>query len=183
MRAAVHRYPNHYRPFAGFTLVEVLVALVVLSIGLLGVAKLSLSSVQSNGSSYLRGQASALIQEMIDDMRANRTQAVAGLYQINFGAAAPNPGTDCSQVTSCSVSTLTAYDLYMWKQRLSTAFPGGALPAGDGQIVIASTVVNGQTETLATIAVEWNDSVAQCGLGASCATPLPSQVLTVETQL
>ena len=56
----------------GFTLVEVLVALVVLSIGLLGVAALQLTSLRSNHSSAMRSQATFLAYDIIDRMRANR---------------------------------------------------------------------------------------------------------------
>lgn len=53
----------------GFTLVEVLVALVVLSIGLLGIGKLVMFASRANDSAYLRSQATALAYSILDDMR------------------------------------------------------------------------------------------------------------------
>src|SRR5580692_3398722 len=75
----------------GFTLIEVLVSLVVLSIGLLGMAKLVLVSSHANDSAYLRSQATALAYEILDKMRANPAGAIAGNYNtaINALPAAP----------------------------------------------------------------------------------------------
>lgn len=157
---------------AGFTLIEVMVALIVLSIGLLGIAKMSLTSVQSNNSAYMRSQASVLIQEIIDNMHANRSQATS--YAITYGQAAAM-GTDCSKVTNCATTDLTAYDLAIWKTRLAAA-----LPSGNGQIALATVTANGQLETTATVSVQWDDSVVQSAVG----TPTGAlQTLTVETML
>ena len=62
--------PQHVDRGRGFTLVEVMVSLVVLSLGLLGVAKMVMLSSHSNDSAYLRTQATALAYEMLDYMRA-----------------------------------------------------------------------------------------------------------------
>ncbi|HLE93281.1 MAG TPA: type IV pilus modification protein PilV, partial [Sulfuricaulis sp.] len=55
----------------GFSLIEVLVALLVLSIGLLGLAALQTTSLQYNTGSYFRTQATFLAYDIIDRMRAN----------------------------------------------------------------------------------------------------------------
>src|SRR5580658_10907158 len=70
----------------GFTILEVLVSLVILSIGLLGTAKLMLYSSHANDSAYLRSQATDLAYEILDNMRANRQQALAGAYTTALGA-------------------------------------------------------------------------------------------------
>jgi len=140
---------------AGFTLVEVLVSVLVLSIGLLGVAKLSFSSVQANGSSYMRTQATAMMQQIMDAMRANRNQAAQAGYDVAFGVT-PAAGTDCSQ-GNCTDVQMATYDLAQWKARLAAAMAGG-----DGQIVTAVVVLpSGNQELVATVTVQWNDSVAQ----------------------
>jgi len=81
-------------PQRGFTMIEVLVALVVLSIGLLGAAKLQVLAVRYNSQSFLRGQAVVLAYDMADRMRANPTAVAAGNYDsadgANFQAAADN---------------------------------------------------------------------------------------------
>ena len=81
--------PNTRHRHRGFTLIEALVALVVLSIGLLGVAALQLASLQANYGASQRTQATFLAQDIVDRMRANRDAAVAGDYDIDFGDAAP----------------------------------------------------------------------------------------------
>ena len=60
---------------AGFTLIESLVALLVLSIGLLGVAAMQLASLQANNGAFQRTQATFLAQDIADRMRANREAA------------------------------------------------------------------------------------------------------------
>jgi type IV pilus assembly protein PilV len=166
------RHDTRIGPARGFTLLEVLVALVVISIGLLGVAKLVLASVKANDSAYLRGQATSLAYAMLDDMRANRDYAVTLAYQTPYGAVA-DPGFTCVGVANtCTAAQLAQYQIYMWKQRLSTSSATmGALPAGDGQIVMA---VDANNQVTASITVRWDDSVAQWAFGTpSDTTPDP----------
>ncbi|MFL6713216.1 MAG: type IV pilus modification protein PilV, partial [Sulfurifustis sp.] len=77
---------NNKSASQGFTLVEVLVTLVVLSIGLLGLAMLQLESLKHNTDAYFRTQATMLAYEIIDRMRANVDAARGGSY---VAAAAP----------------------------------------------------------------------------------------------
>jgi type IV pilus assembly protein PilV len=100
----------------GVTLIETLVALLVLSIGLLGVAGLQLTSLQHNRGAHMRSQASVLAYAIADRMRANRNVALTGGYNIAFGA---NP----------TGATVQALDLQNWKQTITNT-----LPAGDGSI-------------------------------------------------
>ena len=64
----------------GFTLLEVLIALLIFSLGLMGLAGLLVVSVQTNHSAYLRTQASFLAQTMADRMRAN----ILGVWNSNY---------------------------------------------------------------------------------------------------
>src|SRR5580698_9232543 len=87
----------------GFTLLEVLVSLVVLSIGLLGIGKLMMFSSRANDSAYMRSQATALAYSILDDMRANEQDAINGLYNTGLGAYG-NPGFTCNLASPCTVS-------------------------------------------------------------------------------
>jgi type IV pilus assembly protein PilV len=162
----------------GFTLIELLVAVVVLSVGLLGVAKLSLSTVQANGSAYMRSQATELVQQIIDDMHANHDVAVQLGYNIAFGAGAPG-GPDCDLVV-CSNTQVANFDLARWVAALTSQ-----LPNGQGQIVTVPSVnpTSGSNETAVIVTVQWNDSVAQWAFGTpTTAVPAPMQ-MTMETLL
>ena len=132
----------------GFTLIEVMVALVVLSIGLLGIGKLVLFSARANDSAYLRGQATAMAYEILDNMRSNRVTAMQAGYDTALATTPPNPGS-CVEIV-CTAATLANYDVYQWKPRLAAA-----LPSGQGAVVTAGT------PTTATITVQWDDAVAQ----------------------
>jgi type IV pilus assembly protein PilV len=158
----------------GFTLVEVLVSLLVLGIGLLGVAKLVLFGSRSNDSAYLRSQATSLAYTLLDNMRSNRAVARTQAYDTGLGAYA-NPGSTCTIAgTPCTPAVIAQYDLYQWKQRLTQS-----LPSGDGSVV---TAVNGSQVT-ATISVQWDDAVAQSSFGAApSGSPAPVTV-TFETVL
>lgn len=119
----------------GFTLVETLVALLVLSIGLLGVAALQFTAIHNNSSAMYRSQATYLAYDIADRMRANHDAAVNLAYNVNFGAT---PGN-----TSMAEKDLTA-----WKASLMAI-----LPAGDGEIV---TTNDGSGDV--TIRIRWDDS-------------------------
>jgi type IV pilus assembly protein PilV len=161
---------------SGFTIVEVLVSLVILSIGLLGIAKLVLYSAHSNDSAYLRSQATQLAYEILDNMRANPSAASAGNYNTPLTAAAVNPGYTC-QNTACPVAAnLAAYDLYVWKTRLSA--PTGALPSGKGSVTVSATA-----PIMATIVVQWDDSAAQSIFGGTAVGVAAPMSVTLETAL
>lgn len=101
----------------GFSLVEVLVTILILSIGLLGLAKLQFWGVKHTGSAYYRTQATLLANEMVERIRAN-PKGISGGYataanscenaNINCSAA---PAVDCLS-TSCSEAQLALADLY-----------------------------------------------------------------------
>lgn len=108
-------YPSLQR---GVTLLEVLIAVLVLAVGLLGLAALQARALQENQGAYQRTQASILAYDMLDRMRANRPSVVAGTYNIGFDDDAPT-GNAVPQV-----------DLKTWKAELAAL-----LSQGDGRVV------------------------------------------------
>ena len=167
----------------GFTLIEVLVSLVIMSVGMLGIAKLVLVSSHSNDSAYMRSQATALAYEILDRMRANPAGALAHNYDIAFGTMPAMP-TSCDSTTACSAGQIAAWDLYTWEQHLTTASNTtvplvriGALPGGTGQIVTLGT-----SPVTATVQVQWNDQVAQTTFDTTLTGAQP-ETITVETVL
>jgi type IV pilus assembly protein PilV len=152
------------RRIAGFTLVEMLVSLVITSVGLLGVAKLALGTVQANDSALMRSQATVLMQQIIENMRANRTLALTGSYNIGLGVtpvASGIPGTD----------------LAAWESLLQSELPDGE---GSVSTVQETNPATGGLETVATVTVQWNDSVAEQSFGAPAGG---NQSITAETML
>lgn len=148
----------------GFTLVEVLVTLLVLSIGLLGIESLLLASSRANDSAYLRTQATALAYSILDSMRANRQAAVNHAYDVTTSALA-NPGVTCDNASPCAGTSMAQYDLWHWKNAVTT----GLGPSGVGTITTANVAdpVTGATDVTATITVQWDDSVARQTFGAA----------------
>ncbi|MDI9239897.1 type IV pilus modification protein PilV [Lysobacter sp. LF1] len=78
----------------GASLLEVLVAVLVLAVGLLGVAALQATALRNNQSSYERSEAVILSYAMFDVLRANRAAAIAGDYNLaEWTCAVPTAGT------------------------------------------------------------------------------------------
>jgi type IV pilus assembly protein PilV len=169
-RSKSREAPAARRGAAGYTLIEVLVALVVLSVGLLGVAGLQIVGLKGNLSAASRTQASYLAEDIIDRMRANYvaargdsgTGAAFLQYQLTMGATAPS-GADATAVA----------DVTAWVAELQT------LPSGQGSIS-----VDGKTN-IATVTIQWLDTrggdPTLCS-GANLATCTPMSFQT-QTQL
>lgn len=111
----------------GFSLVEVLVALLVLSIGLLGLAALQTTSLQYNTGSYFRTQATFLAYDIIDRMRANST-AIANSDGNGYDQPTSTNvsiGVNCDS-SSCNSAQLATYDVGKWYRRAVDTLPNAA---------------------------------------------------------
>jgi type IV pilus assembly protein PilV len=127
---------------SGMTLVEVLVSLVVISVGLLGVAALQITSLRSSQASFLRTQATALADDIIDRMRANRTVALGAGHEYDIALGAT--------VTLSGTPTRAERDKFEWKTALKNDLPkspGGADADGSVQVV----------GTLVTVTIQWGE--------------------------
>lgn len=123
----------------GLTLVEILVALVVLSVGLLGLAAMQTTSVKFTTSAYQRTQATALAYDLIDKMRGNRLAALNNDYIIAFESPVPACGA------FDGTGTLRDQDIKAWRNAIACR-----LPQGTGSV----TRVNDEF----TVAIQWDDS-------------------------
>ncbi|MCP5139355.1 MAG: type IV pilus modification protein PilV [Chromatiales bacterium] len=134
-RKPVVKIPGHIRHQSGITLIEVLITVVLVSIGLLGLAGLQLTSVQNSNSSGERFVATTLAQDILERMRANRNRAIGPgkVYNLAMGA---DPG----------VGGVEGDDLNAWKDALEAA-----LPSGQGAVQVDNSNV-------ATITVQWTDA-------------------------
>lgn len=137
----------------GFTLLEVLIAVVVLSVGLLGLMGLQAMGLRNNHSAYLRTQATWLSYDMADRMRANKSGVGTGAYNGNVNMKSIDTGKDYSsaqncRTISCTPAELAPYDAAQWKQNFANA----VLPSGSGTVT-----GDGAAGTPMTITVNWMD--------------------------
>jgi len=122
----------------GFTLIEVLIAMLVLAVGLLGLAGLQAKSLKNNQRAYNRSQATQLAYDIADRMRANKGAAASYL-----GAAAAN--ANCLTTTGCSAIEMAKNDLFEWNAAIAQA-----LPSGTGSITLAGNIY--------TLTINWDDN-------------------------
>lgn len=126
----------------GFSLIEVLVSVVVMSVGILGVTGLQMISLQQNRSSLLRAEATQLANDILDRMRANPTQNYAGVAFTD----GPPSSSNCV-ASSCTPPNMKDFDVAQWKCSINSSSAGaqitacaslgvtGTLPEGEGAIV------------------------------------------------
>ena len=146
----------------GFTLLEVLVALLVLSIGLLGIGKLMMLSARANDSAFMRTQATALGYTILDAMRSNRQAATSQGYDTAMGVFPGPPGCGATVATGCTSGQQAQNDLSQWGNALAVQ-----LPLGQGSVttLVAQDGATGANNTTATIVVQWADKVAEQSFG------------------
>ena len=132
----------------GFSLLEVLIAILLVATGVLGVAGLQVISMQNNSSALFRTQANQLAYDIIDRMRANPE----GVYLVDIADDAP-AAVDCMN-QNCATDEMADYDLSQWLGEVTTS-----LPTGDAEVTL-----NG---TLLTVTVQWNESRSAAGAPVS----------------
>ncbi|MGB0664882.1 MAG: type IV pilus modification protein PilV [Pontibacterium sp.] len=133
---------------AGYTLIEVLIALVVISIGMLGMAGLQVSSLKQNQSAYMRSQATLLAYDIVDRMRAN----IAAVDNGDYFAATSKAVSTCSTTAGCSDSDMAATDLAQWREAIALE-----LPSGNGRVCRG---LNPEAETAGSPACASNNNSA-----------------------
>jgi len=139
----------------GFSLVEVLIALVIMSVGMLGIASLYVTSMQAGRTSLFRHNAVTLAGDVADRIRANPTAAVA-----YAGAGANN---NCIAMgVNCSNVQMAAQDILSWQQQADDT-----LPNGNVGLTFDNTVI----PPVYTIAITWDEPIGQQNY--TVATPVP----------
>ncbi|MEH6357812.1 MAG: type IV pilus modification protein PilV [Pseudomonadales bacterium] len=106
----------------GFTLLELLIATLVLAVGLLGLATMQAQGLKSNNSAEARTEATFMAMDIMDRMRANQNGVAAGSYAINTGTVPADPGCN----NTCTAVQRPGQDLYDWTDLISRQLGGGA---------------------------------------------------------
>lgn len=135
------------RKFKGFSLVEVLIALIIMSVGMLGIAGLYVQSMQAGRTSMLRHHAVTLAGDVADRIRANPTAGVA--Y-----TATPGQDNNCVATGAvCDPAQMAAHDIFLWRQQAADFLP----PMSDGseQVVVAFNAAT--LPPTYTITVRWDE--------------------------
>jgi type IV pilus assembly protein PilV len=155
--------PKPYQ--TGFTLIEVLIAVLVLSLGLLGIAGLQLQGTRHVYDSQLYTVALLQAQDMADRMRANLEGVRAGSYN-NLSGTPADPGCIAA---GCTTAQLATFDLFRWNTDNTALLPSGA---GDiactdpaGAALAAGTAAD--IGSRCTITVRW-DADRNGATGTNC---------------
>lgn len=135
---------------SGFTLIEVLIAMVVLAVGLIGLAGLQAASLGNNQSAYNRSQATQLAYDLADRMRANNAPAGIATYTAILPGAA-TAKANCLTTAGCIPTDMAENDLYEWNCAVAggCALIAATLPNGVGSIAVVAGVY--------TITIVWDD--------------------------
>lgn len=110
-------------PQRGVSLIEVLVAVMIFSIGLVGLAGLLIMATHSNQAAYLRTQATFMAHNMADRMGANPVAVWDGSYNSSGYPVATSVTTACDSTSPCTPDDVAAHDMQMWSTQLAAFLP------------------------------------------------------------
>lgn len=156
----------------GFSMVELLVAVLIFAIGLVGLAGLQLAGLRSNQTAYHRSVATQLAYDMIDRMRSNaailnsdRLNNTESYRDVSPATTAASNPLQC-ETNLCSPADLAVYDLKRWNTQLAAQLPGGkgivcldSTPdIGDSANPTATCDALGGTGKIYAIKIWWDDN-------------------------
>ena len=113
----------------GSSLVEVLVAMLIMAVGLLGLASLQVISIKNINNSQFRSLATTYAYDMVERMRSNPGGVSSNAYNAIDGSE-----TEPSCTSSCSNAVIAQSDAYQWNSLISQAVNVGGLPNGLGTV-------------------------------------------------
>lgn len=131
---------------SGVSMVEVLVALIVMSVGMLGIASLYVTALQAKTTSGSRMKAVNLAYDMADRIRANRFGATSYALAANATPAAVN-----CVAANCTPEQMAGSDLFLWNAVLNN--PTTGLPG----TIVRSIAVTAGTPNVITINLQWSE--------------------------
>ena len=155
----------------GFSLIEMLVALVIFSVGLLAIAGLQTMSKQANFEALQRTMASQIAYGLLEDMRVNgdAINTYVGAGELGDGSRGGEPAPNCSGGSICSAAQKAAHDLWFWEQVLdgNQEMSGNA---GAGGLVMPTLCIGGPAAGGAgiyTVTIAWRGTASMTNANAS----------------
>lgn len=165
----------------GQSLIEAMIALVIMSIGILGIAGMQVLSLQQNRGALFRAEAPQLANDLMDRLRVNTDITYSALADAD-----PTSAQSCNQ-NSCTPTQMAAFDIAQWKCSISSIDSAGdtlsicdtygitgSLPLGAGTVAI----VNGIYE----VTVEWSDDRIDVSCGSRTTEPACTSI-TIRAQV
>ena len=146
----------------GFTMLEVLIAIVVIAFGLLGVAGLQVVALKNNQSASHRLVATTLANDMIDRVKTNAQGLISGDYDKPDPNAYATQVAACLSSSGCSPQELAQNDRAEWAALVAAALPGGRAivcldSTPDDGVSAAAPACDGAGTTLYAVKIWWND--------------------------
>ncbi len=129
---------------SGFSLLELLIALVVFSVGVLAIAGLQTVSKQANFEAIQRTSASQISYGLLEDMRTNgdAIDVYAAAGEMGSGSRGDEPAPNCGGGNECNSAQMAAHDLWFWEQMLDGNLETNA-GVGTGGLILPTLCVNG----------------------------------------
>lgn len=120
-------FAHQIKSSKGFTLIEVLIAFIILSFGLLGAVALQAKAKQASFDSMQRAAAVALGNDIIQRIRANDTPQLATLYDVDFNSDTGKNSSNTCFTNSCTNAQIAALDIEQWKRAIRARENTGSL--------------------------------------------------------
>jgi type IV pilus assembly protein PilV len=162
----------------GATLIEVLIAVLILSVGMLGMASLQTRAMQFSQSAYYQSQTGVLAQDLFDRMRAsNDGTGTLNKFFHGMEDSIPASYTSCygaDDSTSCTPAVMARYDLYSWLTDVSVL-----LPNGKAQV----EVDNAGASAIYIVTIQYNDSRADSSTKYGQTNTIPPKQFSFRTEL
>lgn len=152
--------PQRGRRQRGATLIEVLVAFVLVSVGMVGILGMRLMTERAAADSNLRSTAAMHAQDMFERLSANPTRASSGDFNLAVDAAAPTGTANIAQTA-----------LTDWRARLASN-----LPSGTGSVSVTNTGTAPAIVSIATVTVQWTERAPKATTGTTVSFTFSSRL-------
>lgn len=137
----------------GVTLLEVLISIVILSVGILGLSALQLTAKRAGFESVQRSMATALVRDISERIRMNPGEASSYVVDdLGGGSIATEPSPDC-KAADCTPAQLAAHDLWEWEEALDGAAEKSGTANAGGLVSPRACITH--ASGVVTVAITW----------------------------